>query len=183
LAENFRQLAEHEAPQQIHLEEPVGAFGIPLRKEEIVLVPCQDVRNAAIVAQNRNRSAQSQAGYRSGLSRVYAHADGGVDDESENRERGKHRYDENQPKKKPSHKRSDVDEDVVALNAYWERHQRHHGRKRKRIAGEHVEGRTVARTDDALTFERPLVERAAVVRTDVLDAVNRPADVTKQNLA
>jgi len=55
LAENFRQLAEHEAPQQIHLEEPVGAFGIPLRKEEIVLVPCQDVRNAAIVAQNRNR--------------------------------------------------------------------------------------------------------------------------------
>jgi hypothetical protein len=70
------------------LEEPVGAFGISLRKEEIVLVPCQDVRNAAIVAQNRDRSTQPQAGYRSGFARVYAHAHGGVDDESENQERG-----------------------------------------------------------------------------------------------
>ncbi len=48
--ENLRQLAQHETPKQIHLEEPVGSFGIPLRKEEIVVVAREDVRNAAIVA-------------------------------------------------------------------------------------------------------------------------------------
>ncbi|MFZ0682929.1 MAG: hypothetical protein WAM84_08625, partial [Candidatus Cybelea sp.] len=58
-------------------------------------VPCQDVRNAAIVAQNLNRSAQPQAGYRSGLSRVYSHANRCIDHEPENQERGKRCYDEN----------------------------------------------------------------------------------------
>jgi hypothetical protein len=41
----------------------------------------------------------------------------------------------------------------------------------------------VARTDDTLPFERPLIERAAVVRADVLYALNPAADVTEQNLA
>jgi hypothetical protein len=77
------------------LEEPVGSFGITLCKEEIVLVPRQHVWNAAVVAQNRNRAAQAQARDRSGVARVYPHADGGVDDESENQERTQRRYGEN----------------------------------------------------------------------------------------
>ena len=51
---------------------------------------------------------------------------------------------------------------VVAVDADLIRLHRQDRGQRQRVAGDHVEGRTVARTDDAVPFQRSLVELAAI---------------------
>lgn len=76
-----------------------------------------------------------------------------------------------------------IDENVVALDLYRKRHQRHYRRQRQRVARFYVERRTMAWTDDALALELALIERSAIVRAHVLDAENLSVDVAEQHLA
>ena len=74
VSKHFAQLALDEAPKQIHLKEPVGAFRVTLGKKQIVLVSSGYVGYAAVVAQNRDgRVQQPQSGHGPVVARVRAH--------------------------------------------------------------------------------------------------------------
>ena len=163
------------------MKEPIGAFDVSLCEKEIEIVLGDDMWNAPVVAQNRDGTVETQAGDGAGRASVRAYSehdvcDEGQQDERDERQRGQYKPREN------LHSSSGVDENVVALDNDFKRHQRHHGRKRERVASTYVERRAVPRADHVFALQLALVERSTVVRADVFDRIDLAADVTKQNL-
>jgi len=55
------------------------------------------------------------------------------------------------------------------------------GRHRLRLAGSHVELRAVPRTGDLAVAKSPFAQRSAVVRADVVDAVDVAVDLAQND--
>src|SRR5579883_1537972 len=77
--------------------------------------------------------------------------------------------------------RSDVDIDVVAFDANRKRRHADDRRQRQRVAGAHVEVCAVARASHGVAFQPALIQRAAVVRADVFDRIDRSIGIAEQD--